>query len=57
MTLRILNRDLIRRNMIEKIRIILEYQQVRDAISRQYAMKSKDNASINMAKISTFMNN
>lgn len=34
MTLKILNRDLVRRNMIEKIQVIQEYQNCREMINR-----------------------
>lgn len=34
MTLKILNRDLVRRNMIEKIQVIQEYQNCREVVNR-----------------------
>ena len=38
MTLRILNRDLVRRNMIEKIGMLLDYQNMRDELVKEYEM-------------------
>ena len=48
MTLRILNRDLVRRNMIEKIGMLLDYQNMRDELVKEYEMyRSVSNYLIN----------